>query len=65
MNGRVVFQYLVPIVVEVVDGLVTSVTIIDSAPIADPVIVEGEERSLTAAVEAAEDGQAWPSWEFE
>lgn len=61
MTGRVVFQYLVPIMVEVDDGQVVSVTVIDSTPIRDPILIEGAAGALQVAVRAAEDGQAWPS----
>ena len=61
---RVVFQYLVPVHVEVEDGLVGRVTIIDETPVRHPVVVEGETKNLEDAVRAADDGQAWPSWQF-
>ncbi|WP_288051157.1 hypothetical protein [Acidiphilium sp.] len=61
---RVVFQYLVPVHVEVEDGLVSRVTVIDETPVADPTVVEGEADYLDEAVAAADDGQAWPSWAF-
>ena len=61
---RVVFQYLVPVHVEVEDGLVTCVTVIDETPVRDPIVVEGDESYLSAAVAAADDGQDWPSWQF-
>jgi hypothetical protein len=60
---RVVFQYLVPVHVEVEDGLVTCVTVIDETPVRDPIVVEGDESYLSAAA-AADDGQDWPSWQF-
>lgn len=59
---RTVFQYWVPVHVEVEDGIVTRVILIDEAPISNPTLVEGDD--LEAAVDAAENGQAWPSWEF-
>jgi len=61
---RVVFRYLVPVHVEVEDGLVISVNVIDDTPVLNPVVVEGEADYLTTAVAAAHDGQAWPSWRF-
>ena len=61
---RVVFQFLVPVHVEVEDGLVSRVTVIDGTPVADPTVVEGEAGYLDEAVAAADDGQAWPSWAF-
>lgn len=57
---RVVFQYLVPVHVEVEDGLVSRVTVIDETPIADPTVVDGDATYLADA----DDGQAWPSWQF-
>lgn len=59
---RVVFQYLTSVQVEVVDGLVVAVMVIDETPIRDPTVVEGEAAYLDEAVTAANDGQAWPSW---
>ena len=61
---RVVFQYLVPVHVEVEDGLVARVTVIDETPVNDPTVVEGDPAYLDDAVHAADDGQAWPSWRF-
>lgn len=62
---RVVFQYLVPVHVEVEDALVARVTVIDETPVRDPsVVVEGDPAYLGDAVQAADDGQPWPSWQF-
>jgi hypothetical protein len=61
---RVVFQFFVPVHVEVEDGLVTCVTVIDETPVRDPAVVEGDASYLTDAVTAADDGQAWPSWQL-
>jgi hypothetical protein len=61
---RVVFQYLVPVHVEVEDGLVTRVTVIDETPVRDPAVVEGDATYLAEAITASDDGQAWPSWSF-
>lgn len=61
---RVVFQYFVPVHVEVEDGLVARVTVIDDTPVRDPTVVAGEAAYLAEAVAAADDGQAWPSWEL-
>lgn len=61
---RVVFQYLVPVHVEVEDGLVVCVTVIDETPVRDPTPVEGDTGYLPEAVTAADDGQPWPSWRF-
>ena len=61
---RVVFQYLVPVHVEVEDGLVCRVTVIDETPVLDPTVVEGDSAYLNDAVRASDDGQPWPSWQF-
>lgn len=61
---RLVFQYLVPVHVEVEDGLVVCVTVIDETPVRDPALVEGDAGYLPEAVAAAADGQPWPSWRF-
>ena len=61
---RVVFQYLVPVHVEVEDGLVACVTVSDETQVRDPTIVEGDPAYLGEAVQAADDGQDWPSWRF-
>jgi hypothetical protein len=61
---RVVFQYLVPVHVEVEDGIVGRVTIIDETPVRDPTVVDGDPANLADAVRAADDSQAWPSWQF-
>jgi hypothetical protein len=61
---HVVFQYFVPVQVEVDDGLVACVTVIDETPVRDPTVVEGDDSYLPEAVAAADDGQAWPSWRF-
>ncbi|MBF5088468.1 MULTISPECIES: hypothetical protein [Alphaproteobacteria] len=61
---HVVFQYLVPVHVEVEDDLVVRVTVIDETPVRDPTVVEGNPEYLAQAVAAADDGQSWPSWQF-
>ena len=61
---RVVFQYLVPVHVEVEGGLVCGVTVIDETPVENPTVVEGDADYLEEAVKAADDGQPWPSWQF-
>lgn len=45
---RVVFSYLVPVHVEVEDGLVSRVTVIDETPVADPTLVEGDANGSVA-----------------
>ncbi len=64
VGQRVVFQFLVPVHVEVEDDRVTCVTVIDETPVRDPAVVEGDADYLAAAVAAADDGQPWPSWRF-
>jgi hypothetical protein len=61
---RVVFQYLVPVHVEVEDGLVCAVMVSDETPVENPTFVEGHADYLDEADNAADDGQSWPSWEF-
>ncbi|CAM3109560.1 hypothetical protein PANO111632_03635 [Paracoccus nototheniae] len=61
---RVVFQYLVPVHVEVEDGLVAQVTVIDETLVRDPTVVEGDASYLDEALRASDDGQPWPSWQF-
>ena len=61
---RIVFQYLVPVHVEVEDGQVCRVVVIDETPVSEPTVVEGDTSYLAEAVAAADDGQAWPSWQF-
>ena len=61
---RVVFAYFVPVHVEVEDSLVVRVTVIDETPVSDPIAVEGDPDYLAEAVDAAENGQSWPSWSF-
>ncbi len=61
---HVVFQYLVPVHVEVEDDLVVRVTVIDETPVRDPTVVEGNPEYLAQAVAAADDGQSCPSWQF-
>lgn len=63
-SRRIVFQYLVPVHVEVEDGVVYRVTVIDETPVQDPTVVEGDPDYLPDAVKAADDGQPWPSWRF-
>jgi hypothetical protein len=53
---RVVFQYLVPVHVEVEDGLVVCVTVIDETPVRDPSLIEGDADYLPEAVAAARMG---------
>lgn len=55
---RVVFAYRVPVHVEVEDGLVSRVTVIDETPVADPTVIDSDAGYLAEAVAAADDGQA-------
>jgi hypothetical protein len=43
---------------------VCRVAVIDETPVAEPTVVEGDASYLAEAVAAADDGQAWPSWQF-
>lgn len=61
---RVVFSYLVPVHVEVENGAVCSVTVIDETPIRDPVLIEGEPADFSGAVREADASQTWPAWRF-
>ncbi|MBX9841311.1 MAG: hypothetical protein K2Z80_05835 [Xanthobacteraceae bacterium] len=61
---RVVFQYFVPVHVEVEDGFVCTVTVVDETPVKYPTVVEGNADYLEEAAKAADDGQPWPSWQF-
>lgn len=61
---RVVFEFLVPVHVEVVGGDVVYVLVRDDTPVSNPVAVEGDSTYLAEAVEAADDGQDWPAWRF-
>jgi len=63
-SRRIVFQYLVPVHVEVEDGQVSRVAVIDETQVAEPTVVEGDASYLAEAAAAADDGQAWPSWQF-
>jgi len=63
-SRHIVFSYLVPVHVEVEDGLVVRVTVIDETPIQNPQCVEGDPACLAEALAAADDGQPWPSWQF-
>jgi hypothetical protein len=60
---RVVFQYLVPVHVEIEDGLVVCVTIIDETPVRDP----SWSKAMPATCRRRRRRRrrpAWPSWRF-
>lgn len=61
---RVVFSFSVPVHVEVANGEVRRVTVIDETPVRDATLVEGHPGDLRRAVAAAVDGQDWPAWRF-
>lgn len=61
---RIVFFYLVPVHVTVEGDIVCDVVVIDETPVRDPGLIEGDAEHLAAAILAANDGQAWPSWRF-
>ena len=56
------FEFLVPVHVEVEDGKVVDVIVIDETPVRDPGYVAGDVNYLREALAAADDGQDWPSW---
>lgn len=58
-----VFQYDVPVVVEVEEGVVVDVAVVDETPVTDPVVVDGDPEYLPQALIEADD-QDWPSWRF-
>lgn len=64
--SEVTFSYLVPVHVTVEDGVVKRVVVIDDTPVEHATAVELDTSpdEIAAAVEAAENGQSWPSWEF-
>jgi hypothetical protein len=64
MTRRATFQFMVPVHVEVEDGQVVSVHVIDETPVADPTYVDGDETYVSEAARLSQDGQAWPSWSF-
>lgn len=58
------FQNFAPVQVEVDVGVVTRVAVSDEALVCNPAVVDGDESDLPYAVAAANDAQAWPSWQF-
>jgi hypothetical protein len=60
---RVIYQFMVPVHVEVEDGRVKSVIVVDEAPITDPTFVDGDLNYLPEAVESSMTAP-WPAWRF-
>lgn len=61
---RVIYEFKVPVCVEVEDDVVTRVVVIDETPVTDPTYVEGDRDYLPRAVAASLNGQPWPVWKF-
>ena len=62
MTRKVVYQFMVPVHVEVEDDIVTEVVVIDEVSVNEPTFVEGDCRYLRQAVTASQNGQSWPAW---
>jgi hypothetical protein len=60
---RATYQFLAPVHVEVEDGRVVRVTVLDEAPGTDPIFIDGDPAYLQSAVEQSLEGE-WPAWEF-
>jgi hypothetical protein len=60
---RVTYQFLAPVHVEVEDGRVLRVTVLDEAPVTDPIFIEGDPAYLQSAVAQSLEVE-WPPWEF-
>ena len=61
---KITYQFMVPVRVEVEDGVVTRVVVVDEASVTMPTFVDGDRSYLREAVAASENGQSWPAWEF-
>jgi hypothetical protein len=59
---KIVYQFMVPVHVEVENGVVTEVVVMDEASVNEPIFVEGDRRYLRKAVTASQNGQSWPAW---
>ncbi len=64
MVHRVIYQFMVPVHVEVRDDVVRRVIVLDDAPVNKPTFVDGDREYLRRAVAASLNGQSWPAWEF-
>jgi hypothetical protein len=64
MSRKVVYEFMVPVHVEVEDNVVTQVVVIDESSVSEPRFVEGDREYLSKAIAASLDGQSWPAWEF-
>lgn len=64
MTRRVAFHDVIPVHVEVEEGFISRVTVIDETPVRDPPGRRGDAAHLLEAVAAADDGQTWPSRQF-
>nr|WP_049781802.1 hypothetical protein [Asticcacaulis excentricus] len=61
---QVVFQFRVPVNVEVEDDRVTHVAVLDETPVRDARVVQGNAAYLPQALSTADDGQDGPAWRF-
>ena len=64
MSGKITYQFMAPVCVEVENGIVTRVVVIDEAGVNDPAFVEGDREYFRNGVAASLNGQSWPAWEF-
>lgn len=64
MKRKVTYQFMAPVCVEVENGVVTRVVVIDEASVNEPSFVDGDRDYFERAVSASLDGQSWPAWEF-
>jgi hypothetical protein len=64
MTRKVVYQFMVPVHVEVENDVVVEVVVLDEASVNEPTFVEGDRSYLQQAVTASENGQSWPAWKF-
>jgi hypothetical protein len=64
MARKVIYQFMVPVLVEVEDDVVTEVVVIDESSVNDPTFVDGDRGYLGRGVAASLNGQEWPAWRF-
>jgi hypothetical protein len=64
MAKKVTYQFMVPVHVEVEDGIVTEVVVVDESSVNDPTFVDGDRDYLRRGVAASLNGQEWPAWRF-